>query len=160
MKRFVMFVAVVSLSLAGSSLLLSQTNPALGTWKLNLAKSKYVNAQAPKNESRTVEAQGNAVKYTYEGVAADGSKIAFSFATNYDGKDSPISGVGYPDGADTIAITRVDANTTKASAKKAGKLAVTTTSVVSDDGKVTTNVSKWTNAQGQPASITTVWDKL
>lgn len=159
MKRFFVFATVAALSLVASGLLLAQTNSALGTWKLNVAKSKYVNTQAAKSETRTVEAQGNGAKYTYEGVAADGSKIAFSFTTNYDGKDSPIIGVGYPNGADTIAIKRVDAKTTTASAKKSGKVVVTTTSVVSSDGKVTTNTTKWTNAQGQPTSATTVWDK-
>jgi len=57
--------------------------------KLNLTKSKYNTAQPPKSETETAEAQGDgSTKLSYEGVAADGSPFAFSFATNYDGKDS------------------------------------------------------------------------
>jgi hypothetical protein len=140
-------------------LLMAQSNSAVGTWKLNVAKSKWVNVQPPKSETRTIEAQGNAAKYTFEGIAADGSHFAWSFTTNYDGTASAISGVGGPNGADTDALTRADANTTKAVSKKGGKVVQTTTAVVSKDGMVTTLTPKGTNAQGQPTSSTTVFDK-
>jgi hypothetical protein len=159
MKRIFMFATVVALSLIASGTLLAQSNPLFGTWKLNLAKSKYVNLNAPKNETRTVEAQGDGAKYTFDGVAADGSRIAYSFTTNYDGEYSAISGVGAPNGADSIAAKRVDANTTTATEKKGGKVVATVRVVVSKDGMVTTLVSKGTDAQGQPTSNTSVWDK-
>jgi hypothetical protein len=158
MKRMFVSVTVIALSLIASGLLLAQNNPAIGTWKLNIAKSKFVDGQPPQSETRTVEAQGNGAKYTFEGVRGDGSQIAYSFTTNYDGKDSPISGAG-PNGAETIAMRHVDANTNKAELKKGGKVVQRTTAVVSSDGKVTTLTSKGTNAQGQPTSSTTVWDK-
>jgi hypothetical protein len=158
MRRLFVFVNVVALSLVASGLLLAQSNPQIGTWKLNVAKSKYVTAPAPKSETRTVEAQGNGAKYSYEGVAGDGSRIAYTYMTNYDGKDSPISGIGQPNAGDTIAIKRVG-NTTTAIAKKAGKVVLTTRTVVSKDGKLTTITAKGTDAQGQPTSATTIWDK-
>ena len=40
MKRLLVFAVVVALSLVGSGLLLAQSNPDVGTWKLNIAKSK------------------------------------------------------------------------------------------------------------------------
>jgi hypothetical protein len=159
MKRSFACVAVIALSLVTSGLLMAQSNSAIGTWKLNVAKSKWVNVEAPKSETRTIEAQGNGAKYTFEGIAADGSHFAWSFTTNYDGKESAISGVGGPNGADTDALTRVDANTTKAVSKKGSKVVQTTTAVVSKDGMVTTLTSKGTNEQGQPTSSTTVFDK-
>ena len=159
MKGLLTLATVVVLALVSSGLLLAQSNPFGGTWKLNVAKSKYVAAPGPRSETRTVEAQGNGARYSYEGVAGDGSRIAYNYTTNYDGKDSPISGVGQPNGGDTIAIKRVDANTTTATAKKAGKVVLTTRTVVSKDGKVTTITAKGTNEQGQPTSATTVWDK-
>jgi hypothetical protein len=159
MKRYFVFVTVVVLSLVASGVLLAQGNSQIGVWKLDVAKSKYVNSQAPKSETRTVEAQGDGAKYTFEGVAADGSRLAYSFTTNYDGKDSAISGVGFPDGADTIAVVRVNANTSTATAKKAGKVVRTTKTVISKDGMVTTLTAKGTNAQGQPTSMTAVFNK-
>ena len=156
MKR-ILATASLTLSLIAVPLL-GQNDPWVGTWKLNVARSQYTGTAAPKSETRTVVAQGNGQQVTYEGIAADGSRIAFSLTTNLDGKDSPISGAG-PFGADTIAAKRVDAYTITAVVKKAGKEIRTVTTVLSKDGKVTTQTAKGTNEQGQPISYTSVWDK-
>src|SRR5581483_4362000 len=107
MKRVLVALTVVALSLVASGVVLAQSDSAVGTWKLNPAKSKSSPAGLiPKSGTRTVTAQGDGAKYSYEGVGADGSRIAFTFTTNYDGKDSPIAGTGFPNGADTIAVKR------------------------------------------------------
>ena len=159
MKRLSIFGTVISLSLVALGLLLAQGNPQVGTWKLNLEKSKYVAAQAPKSETRTVEAQGDGAKVSFEGVAADGGRIAYSYATNYDSKETIVSGVGMPYGQDTIAVKRVNANTTTAILRKLGRVVGTTKTVVSKDGNVTTITTKGTNERGQATSATTSWEK-
>ena len=157
MKRILVLVASFALSLV-ASLSLAQNDLSVGTWKLNVAKSQYTGTPAPKSETRTLIAQGNGYKVTYEGIAADGSRISYSLTSNLDGKDSPISGTA-PLGADTIATKRVDAYTITAVIKKAGKEVRTVVNAVSKDGKVTTQTAKGTNEQGQPISYTAVWDK-
>ena len=160
MERLLVFAMVVALSLVASGLLLAQSNTDVGTWKLNVAKSKFVGGtEAPKSQTRTVVAQGDGTKVTVEGVAGDGSRIAYSYTTNYDGKGSAISGVGLPNGADTVALKRVDANTVAYTFKKAGKVPQTARTVVSKDGKVTTLTAKGTDAQGHPLSVTLVYEK-
>jgi hypothetical protein len=159
MKRLLLFATAVALSLATAGVLLAQSNTAVGTWKLNVAKSKYVGRQAPKNQTTTITAQGDGVKVSVEGVDGDGSRIAYSYVTNLDGKDSAISGVGAPGGEDTIAVKRVDANTTTSTAKKAWKVTATTRTVISKDGKVRTVTAKGTDDQGKPFSVTAVSDK-
>ena len=159
MKRLLVFATVVALSLVTSGLLLAQSNPEVGTWKLNVARSKYVGTQAPKNNTTTIIAQGDGAKVSVAGVAADGTRITYSYTTNYDGKDSAIAGVGAPGGEDSIAIKRVDANTTTSTAKKAGKVIRTTRTVISKDGKVRTITTKGTDDQGKPVSATVVYDK-
>ena len=159
MKRLSVFVTVISLSLVALSLLLAQGNPQVGTWKLNLEKSKYVAAKAPESETRTVEEDGDGAKVSFEGVAADGSRIAYSYTTNYDGKETIVSGVGMAYGQDTIAVKRVNANTTTAILRKLGRVVGTTRTVVSKDGNVTTITTKGTNQQGQETSATTSWEK-
>lgn len=159
MKRLFVVAAGVALSLVFSGVLAAQNTSLIGTRKFDAANSKYVNLPAPKSAIRTYEAQGDAVKVTVEGVSSDGSRIAYSFVTSFDGKDSAFSGVGVPNGADTIAETRLDANTVTAKLKKAGKEIQTNKGVVSDGGKVLTIASKGTNAQGQPVSYISVWDK-
>ena len=160
MKRLLTFTSVVILVLVFSGVLLAQSNPALGTWKLDLAKSKYSPAgTAPKSDVLIYEAQGDGVKVSSNGVAWDGSRIAFSFTTNYDGTDSAVSGTGFPNAADTIAVKRIDSNTSTATGKKAGKVVYTRRLVVSKDGKVMTITAKGTDEQGHPTSSTSVWEK-
>jgi hypothetical protein len=159
MKRLLTFATVVVLTVVASGLLLAQSNSEVGTWKLNVAKSKYVGTPAPKSDTSSITPQGDGIKNSVEGVAGDGSRIAYSFTTNYDGKDSPVSGVGAPGGEDTIAYKRVSANTVTTTAKKAGKVIRTSRRVVSKDGKVETITSKGTDDQGKPISTTTVWEK-
>jgi hypothetical protein len=158
MKRILVIVIVVALAVVVAGVLLAQSNSAIGTWKLNTAKSKYSPGPAQQSQTRTYEAQGNGVKVSTEGTAADGSRTAFSYTANYDGKDNPISGTG-PNGADTIALARINSNTVEATLKRAGKVLLTSRSVVSKDGKVMTITGKGTNANGQPVSNVTVYDK-
>jgi hypothetical protein len=157
MKRIVVLASAVVLSLVATGVLLAQENPLVGTWKLNVAKSKFGgSAKAPQSETITVVAQGDGLKVTYEGIAADGSPISYSFTTNLDGKDSPISGTGP---GDAVAITSVDANTQTGITKKAGTTISTWRSTVSKDGKVLTVIGKGMNPQGEPGTATTVYDK-
>jgi hypothetical protein len=158
MKRILVLVSVLAVSLVASGVLMAQESPFFGTWKLNVAKSKYSGEQPPQNATRTVVAQAGGEKVTVEGIRADGSPSGYSYTSNFDGKDEPISGT-QPFGADTIAVKIVDANTHTSIAKKAGKTLVTSRAVVSKDGKVLTITGKGMNAQGQPISTTTVWDK-
>jgi hypothetical protein len=137
MKRALGYVAIVVLAALASSQVFAQSNPLFGTWKLNTAKSKYTGMPAPKEITRTVEPDGDAVKYTNTGTAGDGSPISFTFSVKYDGKDYPISGKA-PFGADMIAIKRVNANTYDATLKKDGQVMSNTKTEVSKDGKVTT----------------------
>jgi len=158
MKRIFVLVFVLAMSLIASGVLLAANDPFVGTWKLNLAKSKYVGQPTPKSLTKTVVAQGDGEQVTYAGIAADGSPISYSHTDNFDGKGSPISGK-QSFGADTIVVTRVDANTQTAVSQKAGKSLFTTRAVVSKDGRVLTQVTNGMNGAGQPISVTTVWDK-
>jgi hypothetical protein len=157
-KRVCLFVFAMTLV---SGVLMAQTNTAVGTWKLNLAKSKFNPAlSTPRSRTRTVETQGDDVKVSYEGVAGDGSNVAYNFTMKYDGKSYPISGEGSPNGSDTISVKRINPTTTLSTSKKADKVVQTTKTVVSKDGKVTTLTSKGTNEKGQPTSSKSVYDKV
>jgi hypothetical protein len=158
MKRLLQFVAITLLAFAGSATLRAQSNPLVGTWKLNLTKSNYDPGPLPKSLTRSVEAQGNGVKYTFTGVAADGSPIAYGFSVQFDGKDNPVSG-SMPSGADTISAKRVDSNHYVATQKKGGKEIATSKVTVSKDGKVTTVEQTGTTASGAKSHDVQVYDK-
>jgi hypothetical protein len=159
MRRLLAVLTVVVLAAVASGLLLAQSNPTIGTWRLSLAKSKYNPGPPPKSQTRTFEAQGDGVKVSVEGIAADGSRAAYSYAPKYDGKDYAITGSGRPGGSDTIAFKRIDAFTFEATLKKAGKVVVTNQLVVSKDGKVMTLNAKGTTASGQPVNDVVVFDR-
>jgi hypothetical protein len=105
-----------------------------------------------------VEAQGDGVKYTFAGVAADGTPIAYGFSVQFDEKDSPVTG-SMPNGADTISARRIDANHYVATQKKGGKVVGTSKVAVSKDGKVTTVDLTGTSASGAKAHDVQVYDK-
>ena len=158
MKHFLRIVAIVLLSVVGYSTLRAQSNPLVGTWQLNTTKSKYDPGPTPKNLTRTVVADGDGVKYTFEGVAADGKPIAYGFSVQFDGKDNPISG-SIPSGADTISAKRTDSNHFVATLKKGDKVIGTSKVTISKDGKVTTVDSTGTTATGAKAHDVQVFDK-
>src|SRR5437879_3829357 len=110
MKSLLKFVAIGILAVVASGPLFAQSNSLVGTWKLNLEKSKFNPGPGPKSMTRTVEAQGDGVKYTFDGVSGDGTAIAYSFAVSFDGKDNAITG-SMPRGADSISANRIDSNT-------------------------------------------------
>src|SRR2546430_11447814 len=102
MKIMAAGLIVLPLMTASSGLLSAQSDPFVGTWKLNLSKSKYNNpAQAPNSLTRFTEAIENGVKVRSEMVARDGSVVAYGWTLTYDGTDSPITPSGMPgNGAD------------------------------------------------------------
>ena len=158
MKHVLRFVTIALLVVVGSSTLRAQSNPLVGTWQLNVTKSKFDPGPAPKSLTRTVETQGDGVKHTFDGVAADGKPIAYGFSVQFDGKDNPISG-SIPSGADTISAKRTDSNHYVATLKKGEKVIGTSKVTVSKDGKVTTVDSSGTTATGAKAHDLQVYDK-
>src|SRR5580700_752867 len=158
MKRALRFAVITLLAVAGSSAVRAQSNPLVGTWKLNLTKSKYDPGPLPKSLTRTVEAQGDGVKYTFAGVAADGKPIAYGFSVQFDGKDNPVTG-SMPAGADSISAKRTDSNHYVATLKKDGKVVGTSKVAVSKDGKVTTVDATSTAASGAKEHDVQVYDK-
>jgi len=159
MRRLLMVLLFAVVASGGAVRLLAQDNPFVGTWKLNVAKSKFEPGPAPKSLTRTVEAQGDGAKYSFDGVAADGTAFSYNFTVKYDGKDYPVTGTGMPGGADSISIKRVGANKAEAIEKKGGKEIGRATSEVSKDGKVSTVKIKGKTADGKAFSSDTVYDK-
>ncbi len=154
MRQASLFTAVVmTLVVALGGTVAAQ---AVGTWKLNVAKSTYQQGQAPKSSTVKYEAAGEGIKVTVDTVPAAGAPIHYAYSANYDGKDNPV--VGNPN-ADMAARTRVNATTTKLVNKKGGKILTNVTLVTSSDGKTMTITTTGVDAQGQKADSVAVYDK-
>ena len=149
------FVAVM---LALSVLVVAQQkDPLVGTWNLNVAKSKYSPGPPPKSTTTIYEAAGKGYKVSVKQEPASGSAQQWSYTTELDGKDSPITG-NNPN-ADTIAVKRIDAHTLESVNKKGGKMVSTQKIVVSADGKTRTVTTTGTNAQGEKMHNVAVYEK-
>jgi hypothetical protein len=149
------FASVLAALLGGA--VLAQTDSQVGTWKLNVAKSKYSPGPAPKSATTKIEAVGAGIKAVVDQTLADGTTRHYEFTANYDGKDSPVVG-NNPD-ADMVARTRINANTIQTVSKKNGKVATTQTSTVSADGKTRTVTTKGVNGAGQTVNNVAVYEK-
>jgi hypothetical protein len=133
-----------------------QTDPFLGTWQLNLAKSKYSPRPPPKSETVNVQAEGQGLKATVTGVNADGNPFKYAYRPVFDGLSHPMEN---DPNQDAYAATRVDAYIQIFSDNKAGKLVGTTTLVVSPDGKTLTATAIILDANGKLINNITVFDK-
>jgi hypothetical protein len=135
----------------------AQNDPRIGTWKLNVAKSKFDPAAARKGETRTYELSGGIVKVHVETVRSDGSKQELSFNGTADGKEYPYT-ANPPFYADTVSVRR-SGHGFIGTSKKDGKLLFTTTDSFSADGKTMTMTTKGANANGESVNSVRVYEK-
>jgi hypothetical protein len=129
-----------------------------GTWKLDVAKSKFSPGPAPKSMTVTyTPGPGDTMKIVVDVTPGDGTAAQhWEMSGAYDGKDMPVK--GNPN-ADTISMRRIDDTTGESTFKKAGKMTSVNTRTLSADGKVLTIVSKGTTADGKPRMDTQVFTK-
>lgn len=109
-------------------------DPAIGTWKLNPAKST-ANTPTPKSETRTYTASGDDVTLTWVRVGTDGKTSTVRTTFKYDGKDYPATG---STDFDTMSAKRIDANTVELTQKLNGKETGVARRTVAEDGKTMT----------------------
>ena len=145
---FVVVLGAVSLS--------AQTDPAVGTWKLNVAKSKYDPGPAPKSNTITITAAGKGLKVSAKGTDAEGKPTTTDYTVSDDGKDAPVTGQA---AYDSVSVKRIDKNTTEMTRKKAGKVVQTARRAVSADGKTMTVTATGTNEKGQKINTVGVFDR-
>jgi hypothetical protein len=143
-------------------LLGAQENPAVGTWKLDVAKSKFSPGPPPKSAQLVIEAAGDGVKTSFEEVEADESHMGYEYTAPLDGKDHPVSGPSRPDrlsGAETVVLRPNGSRSYGAMFKKSGQVVMTNMTSVSKDGKTLTLIVNGADAKGEPLKLMTVWEK-
>jgi hypothetical protein len=134
----------------------AQTDPLIGTWKLNLARSTYTAGPTPRSQTLNIQAAGANHTAINDQVDAAGKSIRLVFARIYDGQSHPTT--GSPD-IDSSTYTRVDASTVICTRTKAGKVVVVCSRVLSQDGKTLTITNRGVNAAGQPVNNVAVYEK-
>jgi hypothetical protein len=142
---------------------------ALGTWKLNVAKSSFKPGPGWRSQTRTYSLQPDgAVLIIWTGVGGHGEPMHVSFVSRLDGKDYPMKGSA---NYDTLNGAAVDAFTVKSEEKRGGSLggsfhpsqpnerAGIAIRTLSADGKVMTITDEGTNRKGEKFSQVLVFER-
>jgi hypothetical protein len=142
---------------ASPQVALAQSDPLDGVWQLSLAKSKLIGPLAGfKSITHYFHGEGQNRRDTLVGIDAQGNPRSAVFMDIYDGQPHPTTGSTY----DASATTRIDAHTINFSLTKAGKVVMTGTMAVSQDGKTLTITENGTDASGREYNDVLVYDKL
>ena len=151
MKAITLVVALFGL--AG---LLAAADPIIGTWKMNVVKSKIKPGPAPKSVTATYSEDGDWIAIKTEGIDAAGKPIGRTNRVKRDGNEYPFDG---PNGQGKISIKKIDDYHSEAIVKLDGGGTVTTRTVISKDGKTRTQTSKGTNAKGEKVDSVAVFER-
>jgi len=151
--RKIVAVAMLSSLLYGASAFAA--DPVVGTWSLDVAKSKFSDT-APKSGTRVYTESAAGTVLDQKMVGADGKEMSMHTTIKYDGKDYPVT--GNPD-ADSVSAKVIDGLTTHFTMKKDGKVVGTVHRVVSADSKTLTVNNKGTHAGGKAYDDMLVFDK-
>lgn len=146
---------LIAFLLVSSAALHAQLDPAIGTWQLDLAKSKYAPGTAPANLRVTIEAAGQGVRVTATTVRQNGQKIVVLYTAYPDGKDYPVT--GSPD-YDTVSLKR-NGKMIEGTRKKDGRIVQTYQRVVSDDRRTMTVATTGKDAAGNTLNSVAVFDR-
>jgi hypothetical protein len=134
-----------------------------GTWKLNVAKSKYSPGPAPRSNTVKFESVDGGIKLLADGVDSQGKKTHNEYTAKFDGKDSPtkpmLDGKPNPNAANAVSYKKIDDYTYEVTAKLNGKTLNVARHVISKDGKTRMVTTTGTNAQGQKLNDTTLFEK-
>jgi hypothetical protein len=147
-------VMTVALSLAMTVASLA-TNPQMGTWKLNEAKSK-LHPGMGKNTTVTYTEQGDKIKVTVDGMDKDGKPTHSVWVGKWDGKAYPAKGnLSWNSAAYKVVNDRTNYITTM----KDGKVMWTGRITVATDGKSRTVAITGTDEAGKKFTAKAVYDK-
>lgn len=153
MKALISVAALAAVVIAGP---VFAADPVIGTWKLNVAKSKLSSAQPPAAITRVYSESKGRYALDITTTATDG-KVTSSHVVYRDGKEEkqPESG---PE-ATVISAKKIDNNTWDFDVKTGGKITGHVHRVVSGDGKTLTVRNSGTLVGGVGGDETLVFDK-
>jgi len=149
-------IALVALALT-LPLRAQAPNALFGTWKLNLAKSKFSPGPPPKSMTVIYSPAGFGMKIVVDVVPAEGAPQHWQMSPMFDGGDHPVT--GNPD-ADLISIRRIsDTKGESTFKRKGGKVTSVNVRTLAPDGKSLTIETTGTTADGKPRHDTAVFEK-
>jgi hypothetical protein len=157
----VIVVLVVSAWVIG--LLAQAATPLSGTWRVNVAKSKYSPAdRAPQNQTSRLEVAQDGIKVVTDGSDSKGRKTHTDYTAKFGGPivstNATVDGKPNPD-QDGAAWKKVDDYTYEITNALKGKALTTTRIVVARDGKSRTTTVTGKDAHGRVVNDVVIFDR-
>ena len=152
--------ALLTLAVSATAPAQSKDDPSIGTWKLNVAKSKFTPGPPIKGDTRSYEVNGDGwLIVTTETIQPDGARTGVRFAARFDGKAYPQIGRFAPT-VTLITYEPVDKSTLKYTQRdNTGKVVSTNTRIVAADGKTMTIEQRSTDASGRAVVNVELFEK-
>lgn len=141
-------IAIVSACATRLAAQATEAGPFTGTWKLNIAKSKFNPGPAPKSQTVTIAPDG---KISVEGIESDGKSTSWSFTPSGD-TAVPVEGL-----ENTTVIEKRTGNVLEFT-WNGGK--VKGRSVLSNHGKTATYTQTGTDKDGHPIHNVQIYDRV
>jgi len=130
-------------------------DPIVGTWALNVEKSKFTSGPAPKAATRVYTESDGVYTLEQKSTGSDGKEVPFK-VQYHAGKDETVTGAN---GVDSIHATKVNANTWDFALKSGGKEVGHVHRTISADGKVLTVHNTGRQPSGATGDDTLVFDR-
>ena len=131
-------------------------NAQMGTWRLNVKKSKLGNGKA-RNNTVVYSSMVFQTKVTIDGTDEKGKPTHNEWTGRFDGKDYAVTG---DPTSDMRSYRKIDDRTMEFTAKKGGKVTITGRAVVAPDGKSRTVHATGTDSKGKKFHNVAVFDKV
>jgi hypothetical protein len=154
MRTHARVIPAIAIFFASATILAAQameSGPFVGTWKLNLAKSKFKPGPAPKSQTVTIAPKG---EFTVQEVLSEGTSRTWSFTPSGDSA-VPVEGL-----ENTTVLHKRSGHVTEDSwnskdgAKSKGR------GVLSRDGNTVTYTQTGTDKDGRPFHNVTVYERV
>jgi hypothetical protein len=149
--RFIVLLPVLTIPLWSA-------DPVIGTWRLNVQKSRFLPGPAFRSETRTYEEQKDGIKVTIQTVDGRGRQATIIYLTTPDGQQHVVSGSGGP--ADSVGLKRVNELTAESTLLHAGEEIAKTVRVIDPDGKTMTITYKGLDPDGNPVDNKMVFERV
>jgi hypothetical protein len=131
-------------------------DPLVGTWKLNLERSKFRPGVPPKAMAVTYEQTPTGLHSVSIVVLRDGTVSRNEYTAAYDGKDYPISGVAQ---VDAVSLRQIDTLTSERIDKRRGQRVQSYMRQVYADGRTLIVTQKGSDATGSIVDHQMVFEK-
>jgi hypothetical protein len=130
-------------------------DPLIGTWRLNVANSKFNPGPPPRSQKRAYKITSAGLNVTVVTTDAQGKATTVEFPAIYDGKTYPVNGGGL---IDALALVMINNFQSRATLKHAGNVIASAERTISEDGRVLT-ISYNQPDEDRPIDNVSVYEK-